>query len=327
VLPYILRRFVNLIPVFIGATLLTFLIIQAAPGDFLDAKRLDPRTTPATIARLERQFGLDKPFFVQYGLWLKNFATGNLGVSFQSNVPVWDLIAPKIFNSLILVFGSTILLYMIAIPIGIYGAVRQYSLGDKTISIFSYFFLGFPSFFFGLLLIFGILQLNWAFNAKLLPVGGMTSEYYDSLSPIGKVANIFWHILAPMIAILLRNIANESRGFRAQMLEYLNQDFVRTARAKGLSQRVVIYKHTFRNAVTPFVANIGGLLPAIIGGAGLIEVVFNWPGLTPVFLDALTSQDNYVNLSIGGVTLVLLVIGNLISDFLLGVVDPRIRYY
>ena len=143
-LPYILKRFLNLIPVFIGATLLTFMIIQAAPGDFLDTRRLDPRTTPETISRLERQFGLDKPIFVQYGLWLKNFVTGNLGISFDSNVPVWDLIGPKVFNSMILVFGSTFLLYFIAIPVGIYGAVRQYSLGDKTISLFSYFFLGFP---------------------------------------------------------------------------------------------------------------------------------------------------------------------------------------
>jgi peptide/nickel transport system permease protein len=141
------------------------------------------------------------------------------------------------------------------------------------------------------------------------------------------VLNVLWHTLAPMIALLLRSIASESRGFRAQMLEFLNQDFVRTARAKGLSERVVIYKHTLRNAITPFVANIGGLLPAIFSGAGFVEVVFNWPGLTPVFLEALFSQDIYVNVSIGAITLVLLVIGNLMADFLLGAVDPRIRYY
>jgi peptide/nickel transport system permease protein len=126
---------------------------------------------------------------------------------------------------------------------------------------------------------------------------------------------------------LIGDIAGLSRTFRAQMLEFLNQDFVRTARAKGLPERSVIYKHTLRNALTPFIAGIGGLLPAILSGAGFIEVVFNWPGLTPVFLDALNSQDIYVNLSIGAVSLVLLVIGNLVSDFLLAVVDPRIRYF
>jgi peptide/nickel transport system permease protein len=129
------------------------------------------------------------------------------------------------------------------------------------------------------------------------------------------------------MALLIGDIAGLSRTFRAQMLEFLNQDFVRTARAKGLAERSVIYKHTLRNALTPFIAGIGGLLPAILGGAGFVEVVFNWPGLTPVFLDALNSQDIYVLLSIGAVSLVLLVIGNLISDFLLAVVDPRIRYF
>jgi peptide/nickel transport system permease protein len=326
-LGFILRRFMNLIPVFIGATMLTFLVIQAAPGDFLDARRLDPRTTPATIERLERQFGLDRSLPEQYGLWLINFMKGDLGISFDSNVPVWELIAPKIGNSALLVFGEIILLYLIAVPIGIYGAIRQYSLGDKVISLVSYFFIGFPSFFLALLIIFALVTFKLQTGSLLLPVGGMTSENYDSLSFIGRFLDILWHALAPMLALLIGDIAGLSRTFRAQMLEFLNQDFVRTARAKGLPERSVIYKHTLRNALTPFIAGIGGLLPAILSGAGFIEVVFNWPGLTPVFLDALNSQDIYVNLSIGAVSLVLLVIGNLVSDFLLAVVDPRIRYF
>jgi peptide/nickel transport system permease protein len=326
-LGFILRRFINLIPVFIGATILIFLIIQAAPGDFLDARKLDPRTTPATIERLERQFGLDKSLPEQYGLWLYNFVQGDLGVSFDSNRPVWELISPKIGNSALLVFGEVFLLFLIAVPIGIYGAVRQYSLGDKAISLVSYIFIGFPSFFLALLIIYGLVTYKLQTGSLLLPVGGMTSENYDSLSFIGRFLDIAWHALAPMMALLIGDIAGLSRNFRAQMLEFLNQDFVRTARAKGLPERVVIYKHTLRNALTPFVAGIGGLLPALLGGAGLVEVVFNWPGLTPVFLEALNSQDIYVNLSVAAVSLVLLVIGNLISDFLLSVVDPRIRYF
>ncbi len=326
-LGFILRRFLNLIPVFIGATMLTFLVIQAAPGDFLDTRRLDTRTTPATIERLERQFGLDKSLPEQYGLWLFNFMKGDLGISFDSNVPVWQLIAPKIGNSALLVFGEIILLYLIAVPIGIYGAVRQYSLGDKVISLVSYFFIGFPSFFLALLIIFALVTFKLQTGTLLLPVGGMTSENHDSMSFIGRILDIAWHALAPMLALLIGDIAGLSRTFRAQMLEFLSQDFVRTARAKGLPERAVIYKHTLRNALTPFIAGIGSLLPAILSGAGFIEVVFNWPGLTPVFLDALNSQDIYVNLSIGAVSLVLLVIGNLTSDFLLAAVDPRIRYF
>ncbi len=326
-LGFIARRFMNLIPVFIGATILVFLLIQAAPGNFLDARKLDARTTSTTIERLERQFGLDKSLPEQYVLWLGNFVTGNLGISFDSNIAVWDLIAPKISNSALLVFGELILLYLIAVPIGIYGAVRQYSLGDKAISLVSYFFIGFPSFFLALLIIFGLVWFKLSTGSFLFPTGGMTSENHASLGFFAQVLDIIWHLTAPMIALLIGDIAGLSRTFRAQMLEFLNQDFVRTARAKGLPERVVIYKHTLRNALTPFIAGIGALLPAILSGAGFIEVVFNWPGLTPVFLEAIDSQDLYVLLSTTAVSLVLLVIGNLISDFLLAVVDPRIRYF
>ncbi|NJK44509.1 MAG: ABC transporter permease [Pleurocapsa sp. SU_196_0] len=326
-LPFILKRLLNLIPVFLGATFMVFVILQVAPGDFLDARRLDPRTTPATIERLERQFGLDQPIPVQYVRWLANFMQGNLGTSFDSNIPVAELVVPKIGNSAILTFGNTILIFLIGIPIGIYGAVRQYSLGDKTISLISYFFLGFPNFFFGLLVIFGLLQIQYALGRPLFPIGGMTSSNFDSLNGFQQFLDILWHTAMPMMVLLIGDVAGFTRGLRAQMLEYLNQDYVRTARAKGLTERTVIYRHTLRNAITPFVAGIGNLLPAILAGAGTIELLFNWPGLFPVFLESLNSQDIYVTLSVGAISLVLLVVGNLIADFLLAVVDPRIRYF
>jgi peptide/nickel transport system permease protein len=326
-LPFIIKRLLNLIPVFLGATFLVFMILQIAPGDFLDERRLDPRTTPATIERLERQFGLDQPIPVQYVRWLGNFMQGNLGTSFDSNIPVAELLGPKIGNSAILTFGEVILIYLIGIPIGIYGAIRQYSLGDKAISLVSYFFLGFPNFFFGLLVIFGLLQIQFALGRPLFPIGGMTSANFDSLNPFQQFLDILWHTAMPMLVLLIGDVAGFTRGLRAQMLEYLNQDYVRTARAKGLTERTVIYRHTLRNAITPFVAGIGSLLPAILAGAGTIELLFNWPGLFPVFLEALNSQDIYVSLSVGAISLVLLVIGNLIADFLLAVVDPRIRYF
>jgi peptide/nickel transport system permease protein len=326
-LQFILRRLLNLIPVFLGSTFLVFIILQVAPGDFLDERRLDPRTTPQTIARLEEQFGLKQPVPVQYVRWLGNFMQGNLGTSFDSNVPVAELLGPKIGNSAILTFGEVILIYLIGIPIGIYGAIRQYSLGDKVISISSYLFLGFPNFFFGLLVIFGLLQIQYAIGRPLFPIGGMTSENFSQLSFFQRFFDILWHTAMPMLVLLVGDVAGFTRGLRAQMLEYLNQDYVRTARAKGLTERTVIYRHTLRNAITPFVAGIGTLLPAILAGAGTIELLFNWPGLFPVFLDALNSQDLYVNLSVAALSLVLLVIGNLIADFLLAVVDPRIRYF
>jgi peptide/nickel transport system permease protein len=325
-LTFVLRRFLNLIPVFLGATFMVFVILQIAPGDFLDNRRLDPRTTPETIARLEQQFGLDQPIPVQYAKWLFNFVQGNLGTSFDSNIPVATLIGPKIFNSAILTFGNIILVFAIGIPIGIYGAVRQYSLGDKAISVTSYFFLGFPNFFFGLLVIYGLLQIQFALGRPLFPVNGMTSQNFDSLNPFQQFLDVAWHAFIPLMVTVVGDVAGFTRGLRAQMLEFLNHDYVRTARAKGLAERTVIYRHTLRNAITPFVAGIGSLLPAVLAGAGTIELLFNWPGLFPVFLEALNSQDIFVSLSVGAVSLVLLVIGNLIADFLLAVVDPRIRY-
>jgi peptide/nickel transport system permease protein len=145
-LPFILKRLLNLIPVFIGATALAFFIVQAAPGDFLDTRRMDPRSKPETITRLETHFGLDKPVPVQYAIWLGNLVGGDLGTSFDFDRPVIEVIAPRIANSLLLVVGNIILLWLLAIPLGVYGAVRQYSLGDKTLSFGSYIFLGFPSF-------------------------------------------------------------------------------------------------------------------------------------------------------------------------------------
>lgn len=325
-LVFVLRRLLNLVPVFFGSTILVFVILQAAPGDFLDARRLDPRTKPETIERLERKFGLDQPVLVQYGYWVRNLVSGDLGTSFTFDRPVSEIIARPVQNSMILVIGNIILLYLLAIPIGVYGAVRQYSAGDKAISLASYFFLGFPTFFLSLIVVYLLLQYKFATGNFLLPVGGMTSDNFDGLSPWGQFWDIAWHAAAPLFAATLGDIAGFTRFMRGQMLEFLSQDYIRTARSKGLSERTVVYKHALRNAVTPFIAGIGGTLPALIGGAGFVEFVFNWPGIFPVILQAVTSQDLYLYVGFLAITLLLLIIGNIVSDVLLAVVDPRIRY-
>lgn len=324
-LPFILRRLVNAIPVLIGGSLLIFFILQLAPGDYLTTQKLDPNVSPEQIANLQRQFGLDRSIPEQYFLWMKNLFQGNLGDSFAYKQPVAQVITPRVINSLYLVILNTILFYAIAIPLGVYGAVRQYSLGDKFISTIMYFFLGFPSFFFALIVIFGILQLRFATGWDI-PIGGMTSPNYNDLSVGAKVWDVFKHILIPALTLAIISVSGFSRVMRGQMLEYLGQDFIRTARAKGLSERKVVYKHAFRNAIIPFVATIGGVLPGLISGAGFVEVVFNYPGMTPMILDAITSQDLYLLAGFNVVVLVLVILGNMVSDFLLGVVDPRIRY-
>lgn len=324
-LPFILRRFVNSVPTILGSTILIFFIIQLAPGDFLTSQLLNPNIEKEQIENLKRNFGLDRPLIVQYFYWLMNILRGDLGLSFAYQQPVLDVVMPRVINSLYLVLLYTFFFYLFAIPLGVYGAVRQYSLGDKITSTLMYFLLGFPSFFLALLVIYGILQLRHATGWDI-PIGGMTSGNYNELSTLGKFLDVLKHIAIPAIVLAISDIAGFSRIMRGQMLENLNADYIRTARAKGLSESKVVYKHTFRNAIIPFIAGIGALLPSLLSGAGFAEVVFNYPGITPMILDSLQQQDLYVVAGFAFVTTVLLIIGNALSDILLSMVDPRIRY-
>ena len=330
--PDILRRLIQLIPTFFGATLLAFIISQLVPGDFLAQKALEPNVRPETIIRLREQFGLNDPWYEQYVAWMVNILTGDLGLSFSSNQPVIDVIGRPIMNSMMLVSLSIVLLYAISIPLGVYSAVRQYSLGDQVVSAVSYFGLAIPNFFFAQVLILGIFLFrgvtrDWlGWNELILPVAQMTSSGYSELSPLGKALDVLQHMLMPAFVVATAGIAGFTRVLRGQMLEYLGSDFIRTARAKGLDNRAVTYKHALRPAIIPFVAAIGGLLPSLIGGAGLVEVVVSWPGITPRFLNALAQQDIYVVLGLLVISTLLLMIGNLVSDLLLAAVDPRIRY-
>jgi peptide/nickel transport system permease protein len=329
---YIIRRFFHLVPTFLGGTFLAFMITQLVPGDYFTTLALNPSVKPETIERMREQFGLNESAFVQYGKWMANLARGNLGYSFDSNQPVANLLVRPIQNSMILVVFSLVLLYAAAVPLGVYAASRQYSFGDQLISVVGYFALAIPSFFLALVLISLLFALRrWTnsvfdFNELILPVAKMTSNNYNDMNSWGKFWNIMWHALLPSFVLAFSGIAGLTRVLRAQMLEFLQSDFIRTARAKGLGERTVTYKHALRSAIIPFVAGIGGLLPGLIGGAGLVEIVMAWPGITPVLLRSIGRQDIYVVLGFLVISSLLLMIGNLISDLLLAVVDPRIRY-
>src|SRR5680860_351758 len=332
VLLFLVRRFLQMIPTFIGATMLAFLISQLVPGDFLARKSLEPNVRPETIERMRAQFGLDQPIHVQYVRWMGNLVQGNLGQSFVSNQPVIERIARPMRNSMYLATFALILLWGVSIPLGVYSAVRQYSVGDQVVSVFAYFGLAIPNFFFAQVLILflfivrGFTRETFGFNEMLLPVAGLTSSNFATMTPFRQFLDMLWHLLLPAFVVATSGMAGFTRVLRAQMIEYLGSDFIRTARAKGVGQRGVTYKHALRPAIIPFVAGIGGLLPNLVGGAGLVEVVMSYPGITPTFLDALNSQDIYIVLGLLVITTLLLMVGNLISDILLAVVDPRIRY-
>lgn len=329
---YILRRIFHLIPTFIGATLLAFLISQLVPGDFFTTMSLNPTVRPETVQRMRESFRLDEPMPVQYFYWMLNLVQGDLGQSFDSNQPIGNLIRRPIQNSMILVVLSIVMLWALAIPLGVYSAVRQYSVGDQVVSTFSYFGLAIPNFFFLLVLILGLFYVRnltreaFDWNHLLFPIAKMTSNNFESLGSFRQFIDIMWHAILPAFVVATGGIAGFTRILRGQMLEFLGSDFIRTARAKGLGQRAVTYKHALRPAIIPFVAGIGALLPSLIGGAGLVEIVYAWPGITPVLLTSIQQQDIYVVLGFLVVSTVLLIVGNLISDLLLAVVDPRIRY-
>ncbi len=323
---YLVRRLIHLVPTFLGATFLAFFVLQIAPGDFLTQWALDPKIRPETIERMRHNFGLDRPLLLQYLIWLKNLLHGDLGVSFMYQRPVLEVVWPRIENSLILVGLSILFLYLIGIPIGIYQALRPYTLPDYVISFFAYFGLAIPNFFFMLILIFLFVKFKFAFGWTPFPIGGMTSQGFEQLAPWRQWVDILWHAILPAFVVVTADLSGLTRVMRAQVMEVLGQDYIRTARAKGLAERVVLYKHALRNAVIPILANIGGLLPGLIGGAGLVEVVANWPGITPLLLDALLQQDLYVNVGIIALSSLLLIVGNILGDLLLAVVDPRIRY-
>lgn len=331
-LSFAIRRFFHLIPTFLGATLLAFTISQLVPGDFFRQLELQPNVRPETVARMRDRFGLEDPIMVQYVRWMGNLLRGDLGLSFDSNAPVSRVIRRPIQNSMILVVLAIIMLYALAIPLGVFAAVRQYSLGDQVVSTVSYFGLAIPNFFFAQLIVLSLFLLRrftrntFGFEQLLFPVAQMTSSDHGQLTTLGQMLDILWHAFLPAFVIATAGIAGTMRILRGQLLEFLQSDFIRTARAKGLSHRSITYKHALRPALIPFVAGIGGLLPSLIGGAGLVEVVMAWPGITPVLLSAINRQDIYVVLGFLVISSLLLMLGNLISDLLLAVVDPRIRY-
>ncbi|MVN86279.1 ABC transporter permease subunit [Deinococcus sp. HMF7620] len=324
-IPFLLRRVVQSIPTLLLASLLIFFVIQLAPGDFLTPAKLNPNISPEQLAALQRNFGLDRHPIEQYFLWMRNMLFNfDFGLSFSYQQPVLDVMGPRIFNSLCLVLLNLVFFYAIAIPLGVFGAVRQNSLIDKAVNVVLYFLLGFPSFFLALIVIYGLLLLKQKTNIDI-PFIGMTSNEFDDYSPLGKIWDVLKHILIPALVLAVSDAAGTTRVIRGQMLEVMRADYIRTARAKGVTERTAIWKHTFRNAILPIVAGIGGLLPAAVSGAGFMEVVFAYPGITPMILDALNAQDLYLIAGFTVITTVLLVVGNALSDILLAVVDPRIK--
>ncbi|WP_059050430.1 ABC transporter permease [Paenibacillus senegalimassiliensis] len=315
---YIIRRLLQMIPTLIGISIIVYAISAMIPGDYITALN-NPNMTDERAEQLRAIYGLDQPQYLRYFTWAKSMLTGDMGDSFQHKKPVMEVVNQYIWNSFIIAFASLVLSWIIAIFAGVFSAKFQYSLLDKLITLFVFICMSLPSFFLGLLLIrIFALSFGW------LPVGGMTTAGSKAVG-WEYIMDVLKHGALPITVLTMLSTGSLTRYFRTSMLEVIRQDYIRTARAKGLKERTVIFKHALRNAMIPAITLLGFELPALFGGAIITEKIFVWPGIGNVYLNAIQIRDYPFMLGFTILVAVLTLIGNLLSDVLYGIADPRIR--
>ncbi|MGI0497957.1 ABC transporter permease [Limnospira platensis CENA597] len=318
---YVAKRLFQALITLLLASVLCFVIVQLAPGDYLDKYINNPQISQETLNQFREQFGLDQPPIIQYWNWLTQIVTrGNFGYSFENQRSVTDLLWERVPATLLLTISSLIITWAIALPLGILAAVNQNRRVDRTLQVISYTGQGFPSFITALLLLFLAQK-----TSPLFPVGGMTSIDYPDLSLLGKIGDIAWHMILPTLALSITSFAGLQRLMRGQLLDVLRQDYIQTARAKGLPENRVIYVHALRNAINPLITLLGFEFASLLGGAFIAETFFNWPGLGRLTLEAVRQQDLYLVMASLMMGAVMLILGNLLADLLLKSVDPRIK--
>ena len=316
---YILKRTLQAIPILLGASTLIFFLMHAAPGDPTSIY-IRPDIDPAVIEQMRKNLGLDQPVHVQYVRWLSSFAQGDFGFSFSQKRPIVDIIKDTLPNTLLLSSVALVVIFAIGVLIGTIQAVRQYSWVDNVATVGAFFFYSMPSFWFGLMLI-----LLFSYKFQLLPASQMTSVNHEFLPASEQWIDRLKHLIMPALALGIGSAASVARYMRSGMLEQIRQDYVRTARAKGLSERVVIFKHAMRNALIPVITLLGLTLPFLVGGAVLIETIFAWPGMGRLIVTAIFQRDYPVVLAIAFVSSIMVILGSLLADILYSVVDPRVR--
>ena len=310
---FIVRRLLGAVPLLVGVSVLSFVFMQLAPGspDTLLAK--NGRMSDAQLNAIRADWGLDQPLHVQLGKWLANLAQGDLGTSYKQSRPVLDIILEVFPNTLYLMTAALLLSLVVALVFGVGAAVRQYGPFDHLTSLTAYFGLAMPVFWIGLML-----QIVFAVKLRWLPSGNMHSPTDDGL------IDLLRHMVLPAVTLAVGSIASWSRYLRSSTLEVLGMDYVRTARAKGLRERIVLGRHVLRNAMIPFLTVVAIDIPLYLTGAVLVETVFSWPGMGRLFFDALTTRDYPILMGVLFIGAVLIVLGNLIADVLYAVIDPRI---
>ena len=312
---YILRRILIAIPILLGVTILNFAIVNLAPGSPVDMI-LDPNATAESIEAKKEQLGLNDPIYVQYWHWLTNLLQGNLGYSYTTYEPVSSILGDRLWPTISLMGITLIVSLVVAIPLGIYSAVRQNSFLDYFATGSSFLAVALPNFFLGLGLIY-------VFSVQLgvLPSGGMSAVGGDR----SFFGNILYYLM-PVFVLATGLIGKIMRFVRASVIEILGQDYLRTARAKGLSEIIVVNKHAFKNALIPIITIIGLEIPMLFGGAVVTEQIFSWPGIGQLTISSILSRDYSTLMAINLMAAVIVVVSNLLTDIAYSFVDPRIKY-
>lgn len=312
---YLIKRLLISLPVILGVTVISYFIISMAPGDAVSLM-VDPNLSKADIEQARRDLGLNDPIPVRYGKWLGELMKGNLGYSYLNRQPVSKRIGERVIPTLSLSLLALFVAYLIAIPIGVLSATKQYSWVDYGSSVFALVGVSIPNFFLGIGLIY-----VFSLKLDLLPVSGMRT-----LGVQASFIDLFKHLILPTIVLSSATMGSVTRYTRSSMLDVVRQDFIRTARAKGLGEQLVIYKHGLRNALLPVITLLGLQVPGLLGGAIITEQIFGWPGMGRLAIEAITQRDYPVLMGLNLLTAVLVVAGGLISDALYSIADPRIRY-
>ena len=317
-LKYITKRILQVIPLLIIVSLISFFIIRLSPVDPLAELRLNPSISQETLDKEIKRLNLDKPIYIQYISWAKSFIKGDLGdTSAEEKVSV--KLKERIPNTLLLTAIVIFMTWIVGIPLGILAAINKETAFDRMLTVISSIGMAIPSFFFAILLLIFAVKTGW------FPVGGLTSYNFNEMSLIGKIIDISKHLVLPVIVLFTISLSGLQRQMRANMLEVLDSDYIKFARAKGLSESKVIFKHALRNAINPMITLLGFEFAGLLSGAALTEYVFQYPGLGRLILEAVMKSD--INLVMASLMMgtIMLVLGNLIADILLMIADPRIR--
>ena len=318
IIKYILKRIIQTLPLLFIVSIISFFIIRLSPIDPLAELRLNPSISQETLQKETQRLGLDKPIPVQYAKWASSFVRGDLGVT-SSGERVSDKLKERIPNTLLLTSIVIFMTWMVGIPLGILGAVYHKSQFDRLLTVLSSIGMAIPSFFFAILLLIFAVKTSW------FPVGGLKSFDFDEMSLGGKILDLARHLVLPVTVLFTISLSGLQRQMRANMLDVMDSEYIKFARAKGLSEFQVIFKHALRNAVNPLITLLGFEFAGLLSGAALTEYVFQYPGLGRLILEAVMKSD--INLVMASLMMgsIMLVLGNLLADILLIITDPRIR--